>query len=833
MSITAVTSFAGVVRAQFDMQKTEAASAVAAPISSSQFLAQALDNLDLSNAGYGTFLLKDRINDEGYAYSLVTFQEEALATLYTLVENVKSAAGELATADPADTVYYTELIELLADREDQLSTYIGSQLHAGDIDYAAVYDPGIEEKTYLEIFNINNNSNTNSGQSGEIAALEVDFLAVFESLHNPSSCPHCSALAQQPVGKDTDGVQQTAYALDQNDSGGDDVDSTSPGNATPYEALNIGTKWNLTSTAGGAGSDATLSYSFYDGDTTYPATYNGSSGTPGTPSSVLSKGATNETTLTAAFDAWDATADFDFVEVEEDGTAVGEMRVAFTDRSSSAAAFAYRPGDYEVNGDVWFETEDIDLSGNDFSNDGIGSAGFNYFAALHEIGHALGLSHPFDTSDDQSNGDQNLSLAYDSMRYTVMTYSQLDRNYVLQLQSSGGSVSTSSSYRIYASTPMLYDIEMMEYYYGAEDVSDGDTTYSFANGTETIQTITDSGGTDTIDASSQSRENIINLNAGEFSSIGIYSVDDQVADLAATYGVSTTWLDSVVLGLDAAASASNSYYAAHSRTALYTRESNVAIAHNAVIENATGGTANDTITGNSSDNILVGGAGDDVIEGNGGTDTIDGGVGTGDVAVFNDVKANYTISTTTTTHPTLGTAGWYSITHNSSGSDGTDYFKNVEYLEFTDQTIEWPSQTVSTTPTTSGATGSSGTGGLGGGGAGSGGSGVSSGGGTLANVRVATRLGATDAITTLDSVLETLQSHLAKLGATRNRLATSINYLTQSSVQTELAMGRIIDTDFTLEMATLYKEKVLKESAMQVLSTAKISKNNLITLLVR
>jgi len=819
MSITTVTSFAGVVRAQFDMQKTEAESNASAPVSSSQSLAQALDNLDLSDAGHGTFLLKDRINDEGYAYSLVTFQEEALATLYTLVENVKSAAGELATADQADTVYYAELVELLADREDQLSSYIGSQLHSGDIDYAAVYDPDIGEKTYLEIFNINNQAAESGGQTGEIAALEVDFLTVFESLHNPSSCPHCSALAQQAIGTDADGTTQTAYALDANDNGVDDVDSTSPGNATPYEALNIGTKWDLTSTAGGAGSDATLSYSFYDGDVAYANPYNGANPTPGTPSSVLSKGTTNETTLTAAFDAWDATADFDFVEVEEDGTAVGEMRVAFTDRSSSAAAFAYRPGDYAVNGDVWFETEDIDITGNDFSTDGIGAGGFNYFAALHEIGHALGLSHPFDTSDDQGNGDQDLALAYDSMRYTVMTYSQLDRNYVLQLQSSGGSVSTSPSYRIYASTPMLYDIEMMEDYYGAEDTSDGNTTYSFTNGPETIQTITDSGGTDTIDASSQTRENIINLNAGEFSSIGIYSVADQVTALAATYVLSTTWLNGVIAVLNAFASAANSYYSAYSRTALYTRESNVAIAHNAVIENATGGSANDTITGNASNNVLSAGAGDDIIEGNGGDDTIDGGAGTGDVAVFNDVRANYTI--------TDNGDGTYTIAHSGgAGADGTDTFQNVEYLEFTDQTIEWPSETVSTTPATSGASGTSGSGGSGGGGSSS-----SSSGSKLSDVSVATLSGSQSAIGTLDSVLDDLQSRIAKMGALRNRLEASIGSLSSASIQTEAAIGRIVDADFSVEMAKLVKMQILKDAAVTVLSMAQVSKENLNQLL--
>ena len=85
---------------------------------------------------------------------------------------------------------------------------------------------------------------------------------------------------------------------------------------------------------------------------------------------------------------------------------------------------------------------------------------------------------------------------------------------------------------------------------------------------------------------------------------------------------------------DASASATNSYYSAYDRTALYTGEYNVGIAHNAVIENAVGGAAGDTITGNSSNNTLSGGAGDDGIEGNGGDDTIDGGAHTtGDVAV--------------------------------------------------------------------------------------------------------------------------------------------------------------------------------------------------------
>ena len=59
----------------------------------------------------------------------------------------------------------------------------------------------------------------------------------------------------------------------------------------------------------------------------------------------------------------------------------------------------------------------------------------------------MGLSHPFDAGDDQSNGDDALPLSKDSMRNTVMTYVQLDKNFVMQFDGGGTSA---PSYRIYA-----------------------------------------------------------------------------------------------------------------------------------------------------------------------------------------------------------------------------------------------------------------------------------------------------------------------------------------------------------------------------------------------
>ena len=810
-----MTQFASALRSQLNLKVGAENLQSASPNSASGFLSQAISSLDLSSANYGTLLLKDKLHDQAYAYAVVTFKEQQLSSLNNYINNVQSVVDQLAATDQSDTLAYAALVEELADREDQLSSFVGAQFHASDINLNAIVNPNLGGDTQNEIVNIYADGHVGSLVVGQIAAIEVNFSKLFETLHDESTCSHCIALAQQSTDAELAEDEQPAYALDANDNSSglvNDIDGTATTDTSDsrLEPLRMSTQWNVTG-------DATLTYSFYDGDVAYANPYNGSSPTPGNPSSVTSHGATNETTLAAAFTAWDSAADFEFVEVEEDGGEVGEFRVAFTDRSSTAAAFAYRPGDYAVNGDIWFESEDIDIAGNDFSADRVGSGGFNYFAALHEIGHALGLSHPFDSGDDSSNGDNDLPLAQDSMRNTVMTYVQLDKNMVLQFDGSG---TTAPSYRIYASTPMMYDIEIMEHYYGAEDDNIGNNTYSFSVSPETIQTITDGGGTDTIDASNQTRENVIDLTAGSFSSIGIYSQDDQKSDWATTLGTTTSAIQSVIDTFDGYASAANSYYSAYSRTALYTGEYNLGIAHNAVIENANGGVANDTITGNSSNNVINGGAGDDLIEGNGGNDTIDGGAGTKDVAVFNDAYANYTITEN---------SGTYTVVHNSGGADGTDTITNVEFLEFADQTIDlstWPTITSTTTPANSGAQGVSGSGS-----SYSSNSGSSSSSGTLASADVSSQAGAKAAIALTDSVLETIANQLAVMGAVQNRLTASINNLSSQSLMTEAAIGRIMDTDFSIEMTKLTKSMILSEAANYVLSGAHLSKSNMLKLL--
>ena len=329
---------------------------------------------------------------------------------------------------------------------------------------------------------------------------------------------------------------------------------------------------------------------------------------------------------------------------------VGEMRVAYTTAGVQygRAAFAYGPYGSVASGDVWFEIADTDVSGaSDFDTAGIDEAGGNYYAALHEIGHAIGLAHPFDSSASGGTG-ATLASTYDTQRYSVMSYTRDDRSYWIDYDLSTGS--SSESYTIYSSTPMILDVAMMQYVYGAETsgTSSGDTTYSYDVDPKMLKTIWDTGGTDTIDASNQTRETVIDLREGQFSSIGIYEEADQITDLKARLSAAG-WDTSSV----------DAFYASNS---VYTGADNLAIAYGAVIENAKGGSADDTITGNSADNEITGGAGDD---------TIDGGAGD-DTAIYSGAQTDYTITT--------NNDGTLTVTEDSSGD--ADTLSNVEDLSF-------------------------------------------------------------------------------------------------------------------------------------------------------
>lgn len=136
---------------------------------------------------------------------------------------------------------------------------------------------------------------------------------------------------------------------------------------------------------------------------------------------------------------------------------------------------------------------------------------------FHEIGHALGLKHTgnYDASGANSDGPY-LPAVTDNQQYTVMSYKD-----------------NANSLGVNASSYMLYDIAALQYLYGvnssgstAEVNSDGlGGRFTFSSSDKVLRTLYSVTGQDAIDLQGMNKDNVINLNAGTYSSIGILSPD--------------------------------------------------------------------------------------------------------------------------------------------------------------------------------------------------------------------------------------------------------------------------------------------------------------------
>lgn len=356
-------------------------------------------------------------------------------------------------------------------------------------------------------------------------------------------------------------------------------------NSSYLNVLLQGNKWG-----GPLGTSATVYYSFPTsrGDAYWSQDFINGYGifdptTDGTPDYVSLTPLTSnqQNGITLALNAWASVANLDFIKVDETPSAVGDIRFGFTQDGAMAPdiyAYSYNvdPTLYDYSdifpytrgGDIWFNKNQPDQTGNNFSTGAMG-----YFVGLHEIGHSLGLDHSFSEEDR----DLGLQTNIEYIQYTVMSYSDLP----------GSHFDGFNEY--YPTTPMLYDILAIQHLYGANNSYNADdTVYEFSSSQRYYQTIWDAGGNDTIKYAS-SIGGVINLEEGSFSQLG----------KAFKVGVNNNTI----------------------------QKDNIAIAFNVVIENAIGGSGSDKITGNSADNRLEGAAGDDTLDGGMGADTLIGGKG--------------------------------------------------------------------------------------------------------------------------------------------------------------------------------------------------------------
>jgi serralysin len=388
--------------------------------------------------------------------------------------------------------------------------------------------------------------------------------------------------------------------------------SVAPTSSAYVNAVLSGTKWAVTS----------FTYSFPTSSSFYGSSYG--SGEPSSGFEALNSA--QQAAARAALANVAAVANVTFQEMTETLSFHADLRFAESDKPSTA--WAYYPSTAAEGGDSWFNN-----SQGYYDSPSRGNYAFTAF--LHELGHAMGLKHPH-----ESSGSFNaMPLDRDSMEYSVMSY----RSYIGQ-STSGGYTNSSWSY---AQTLMMYDIAALQTMYGANyNTNSGNSTYSWsastgemfingvgqgaAGGNKIFLTVWDGGGIDTYDFSNYDASLSIDLRPGQWST----TTSTQLALLH--YNGSKVAIGNIANAL------------------LYNNDLR------SIIENAIGGSADDLLTGNIGNNTLDGRAGNDT-------------------AVFSGARSQYSV--------TQLSDGSIMIVDLRSGSpDGSDILWNIEQFRFSDDT---------------------------------------------------------------------------------------------------------------------------------------------------
>lgn len=98
-------------------------------------------------------------------------------------------------------------------------------------------------------------------------------------------------------------------------------------------------------------------------------------------------------------------------------------------------------------------------------------------------------------------------------------------------------------------------------------------------------------------------------------------------------------------------------------------------------------------------------------------------------------------------------------------------------------------------------------------------------------IDISTASGASAALDTLDTALDTVNSFRSDLGAVQNRFESTINNLATNIENLSASNSRIVDADFAAETAKLSKANVLQQAGISVLAQANARPNQVLSLL--
>ena len=344
-----------------------------------------------------------------------------------------------------------------------------------------------------------------------------------------------------------------------------------------------------------------------------------------------------------AFDAASSVANVSFSEVsrqtDADFTLYGvfdlELLLRLGGRAPITAGFTSPDAERIEGGEHvaagFFANNNTDV---DTEPDLLGDGHFGARLLLHEIGHGLGLAHPF----DRRNGTTSFSFEdpLEDTRYTVMASESGAR----------AGFGRAVSY-------MALDIAALQERYGENsDTHNGNTQYRLTDpGTAALDldgndgtvsvgrayySIWDAGGTDEIVYDGDSRA-LINLNDATLTRNLDPRTDADLLSVLAEVQASAAFATlsrQVQLELTDQGRTAGGFFSQILDANGIALDGGFTIANgdrsgvNASIENATGGSGDDLIIGNEQANKLIGNGGNDSLFGGAGSDTLFGGAGT-------------------------------------------------------------------------------------------------------------------------------------------------------------------------------------------------------------